>query len=197
MLRSQQRLVVFRTVFWLGSGQLKGATLSNKTVVVNPRRIRLHWNVARGCCCGGVVWPTCGNPSAHWFRYYFTMPLFYVTAFVCIVNIARSSSFDHEPPSTRPVQGQAPRGSTELLDPSSRKVASGQSSHPTPRIAPYDTAVFTRHFSYYRTLFLSHFCTLRLGTLFQICLPIFVQPLPGSPTLHKNLRTGRSPLPQW
>ncbi|KAJ7312776.1 hypothetical protein DFH08DRAFT_821939 [Mycena albidolilacea] len=29
--------------------------------------------------CGGVIWPTCGNPSAHWFRFYITMPLFYIT----------------------------------------------------------------------------------------------------------------------
>jgi hypothetical protein len=76
--------------------------------------------------------PACGNSSTPWFRLYSTIPLFYITAFVCIVNIANSSYFDLEPPSMRPVQGQVPRGSTELLDPSSQKVASGQSSHPNP-----------------------------------------------------------------
>jgi hypothetical protein len=82
--------------------------------------------------CGGVGWPACGNPSTRWFSIYSTFIFTISYSIVCNVNIANPSSFDHEPPPTRPVQGQAPRGSTELLDPSSRKVASGQSSHPNP-----------------------------------------------------------------
>jgi hypothetical protein len=84
--------------------------------------------------CGGVVWPTCGNPSARWFRLYFTMPLFYITTFVCNVNIATSSPFDHKPRFTQPVQGSRPEGIRCPFAPSPRKVASGQFSHQYPRI---------------------------------------------------------------
>jgi hypothetical protein len=84
--------------------------------------------------CGGVGWPTCGNPSARWFQFYFTVPLFYVTAFVCIVNSATSSNLTHIPPFPRPVQGSRPEGIRYPFAPSFRKVASGQFSHQYPKI---------------------------------------------------------------
>jgi hypothetical protein len=105
--------------------------------------------------------------------------------------------FTPVPRSTRPVQGSRPEVPPRDLAPYSHKVASGLFSHQNLEIMPHDLTLFAHHFCHILTLIFHHFRTLRLGTLFQTYLPIFVRPLPGSPTHYKNLRTGRSPLPQW
>jgi hypothetical protein len=140
--------------------------------------------------CGGVGWPACGNPSTRWFSIYSTFIFTISYSIVCNVNIANPSSFDHEPPPTRPVQGQAPRGSTELLDPSSRKVASGQSSHPNPSNRTLRRCRLHTAFSHFLTLIFRHFRTLRLGTTSHILFLAFSLPFHGLPTQNKNLQAG-------
>jgi hypothetical protein len=121
-------------------------------------------------------------------------PILHYSIF-CMVNSANSSRFDHEPPSSRPVQGQVPRDSTELLDLSSRKVASGQSSHQKPPNHNLQHHILHMAFSHFLTLFLSCFRTLRPGIRSLFLSLAFVPPLHGLPTHPKNLRTGTSPPP--
>jgi hypothetical protein len=124
------------------------------------------------------------------------MPLFYITLFVCTVNNANTPRFDHKPRRERPVQGSRPEGIRYPFAPSSRKVASGQSSHQYPQIRiarPHPIHTAFRHFF---TLTFRCFLTLQLGTQVDINPPSFVRPLPGSPTQNRNLQAGHSPLPQ-
>jgi hypothetical protein len=146
--------------------------------------------------CGGVVWPTCGNPSARWFQLYNSMPLFYIILFACTVNNANSSRFDHKPQRARPVQGSRPEVPPRDLAPYSHKVASGLFSHQKPPNHALRRHLLFTAISHFPTLFLTHFRTLRLGTHSHILFKPSTRPLPGSPTQIKNLHTGRSPLPQ-
>jgi hypothetical protein len=144
--------------------------------------------------CGGVVWPTCGNPSARWFQLYNSMPLFYITLFVCTVNNARSPCFDHKPQRARPVQGSRPEVPPRDLAPYSHKVASGLFSHQNLEITLHDLTLFARHIRHILTLIFRHFRTLRLGTKSFILFQLFSRPLPGSLTQIQNLPTGSIPL---
>jgi hypothetical protein len=97
--------------------------------------------------CGGIVWLMCGNPSARWFQFYSTMPLFYITAFVRHVNIATSSNsrlYHHFRDQCRALS-QKGFGIPSPLPLGKSPVGSLATS--TPEFTSYDLTLFTQQFS--------------------------------------------------
>jgi hypothetical protein len=107
------------------------------------------------------------------------MPLFYVTAFVCIVNSATSLNSRLVPPSSQPVQGSRPEVPRRDLAPYFCSTTSGLFSHQYPRICITRTHLLSTTFRHLLTLFSHHSRTLRPRTLISILSPSFAPPLPA------------------